>query len=171
WPCPDESHPGTTRRYIPGDPFVPEGKESYFYGKKDGKATVFLTPYQDRSDQLDEEFEFVLNTGRIVEQWHTGTMTDRIAIIRKGTPRGHFEMHRFDATRLGLSSNQKVKVTSRYGTLEGRVKVTESPRVGTVFACFYDDQFMINQLVTDKRDPFSKQPDFKTTAVRVEAIS
>ena len=56
WPCTDEKHPGTVRRYIEGDPFVPKGKATHYYGKKDGRAVVHLTPYEDRSDPVDEEW-------------------------------------------------------------------------------------------------------------------
>lgn len=170
WPCPDEQHPGTARRYIPGDPFVPAGKEHYFYGKPDGRAVVHLIPYESRAEDPDEEYPLILNTGRILEQWHTGTMTDRIALIRNGTPRGHFEMHRYDAHQLGIGDGNEVEVQSRYGKLTGICKVTTSPLVGTLFAAFYDAEFPINVLVTDKHDPISKQPDFKTTAVSVRKL-
>jgi nitrate reductase (cytochrome) len=170
WPCPDEKHPGTARRYIPGDPFVSAGKKHDFYGMPDGRALVHLTPYAPRSDETTEEYPLVLNTGRILEQWHTGTMTDRIAPIRNGTPRGHFEIHGYDARRLGIKDGDKVEVKSRYGRLEGACRVTTKPLVGTVFATFYDAEFLINVLVTDKHDPISKQPDYKTTAVSVRKL-
>lgn len=170
WPCPDEHHPGTVRRYIPGDPFVPAGKSTYYYGHPDGRAWVHLVPHEDRSDPVDDEYPLVLTTGRIVEQWHTGTMTDRIPEIRENTPRGHLEMHFADAALLHIKEGQRVRVTSRYGTLEGPVKVSDSPRPGTVFASFYDAQWLINRVVTDRVDPLSKQPDFKTTAVSVRGV-
>ncbi len=170
WPCPDEQHPGTARRYIPGDPFVPASKEHYFYGKPDGRAVVHLTPYESRAEGPDEEYPLILNTGRILEQWHTGTMTDRIAPIRNGTPRGHFEMHRYDAHQIGIEDGNEVEVKSRYGKLTGICRVTTNPLVGTLFAAFYDAEFPINVLVTDKHDPISKQPDFKTTAVSVRKL-
>jgi nitrate reductase NapA len=170
WPCPDDRHPGTARRYIPGDPFVPAGKKHYFYGKPDGRAVVHLTPYEPRAEQPDEQYPMILNTGRILEQWHTGTMTDRIEPIHNGTPRGHFEMHQYDAHRLGIRDGNRVEVQSRYGQLAGFCRVTTAPQVGTIFSCFYDAEFPINKLVTDKHDPFSKQPDFKTTAVSVRKL-
>jgi len=170
WPCPDEQHPGTARRYIPGDPFVPASKEHYFYGKPDGRAVVHLTPYESRAEGPDEEYPLILNTGRILEQWHTGTMTDRIAPIRNGTPRGHFEMHRYDAHQIGIEDGNEVEVKSRYGKLTGICRVTTNPLVGTLFAAFYDAEFPINVLVTDKHDPISKQPDFKTTAVAIRKL-
>ncbi len=171
WPCPSEDHPGTVRRYIPGDPFVSEGRSIDFYGTPDHKARVFLTPYEDRSDPVDAQFPLILTTGRIVEQWHTGTMTDRIPEIHAGTPRGHFEMSESDAVLLGLQDGDRVKVTSRYGEIEGPLKVSRSPRPGTLFASFYDAKWLVNKLVTDRVDPFSKQPDFKTTAVSVVKVA
>jgi nitrate reductase NapA len=167
WPCPDEGHPGTVRRYIPGDPFVPEGRTTYFYGKPDGRATVHLVPYEDRSDPVDAEFPLVLTTGRIVEQWHTGTMTDRIPEIHEHTPRGHVEMHEADARFLAIEDGARVVVSSRYGSIEAPVRVSASPKIGTLFASFYDGQWLVNRVVCDRFDPLSKQPDFKTTAVNV----
>jgi len=171
WPCPSETHPGTVRRYIAGDPFVPKGQEVRFYGHPDGRAYVHLVPYEDRSDPVDADFPLVLTTGRIVEQWHTGTMTDRIPEIRQGTPRGHVEMHFADADVLGIRDGEQVRVQSRYGAIEGPVRVTRGPRPGTLFASFYDAKWLINQVVCDRVDPLSKQPDFKTTAVSVRSVS
>lgn len=170
WPCPTDDHPGTPRRYVQGDPFVPEGKEHYFYGKPDGRATVFLTPFEARADLPDKEFPLVLNTGRILEQWHTGTMTNAIEKIRENTPKGHFEINRWDARKLGLRNGNQIEVTSRYGSLKGPCKISTNTLIGTIFATFYDSQFPINRLVTDKHDPESKQPDFKITAVRVRRV-
>mgnify|MGYP003951638009 CR=1 FL=1 len=170
WPCPTEDHPGTARRYIPGDPFVREGRDIDFYGTPDHKARIFLTPYEDRSDPVDADFPLILTTGRIVEQWHTGTMTDRIPEIREATPRGHFELCESDAVPLGLQDGDRALVTSRYGALEGPVKVSRSPRPGTLFAAFYDAHWLVNKVVTDRCDPTSKQPDYKTTAVHVEKV-
>jgi nitrate reductase NapA len=170
WPCPNEDHPGTVRRYVSGDPFVQSGRDIDFYGTPNHKARLFLTPYEDRSDPVDEDFPLILTTGRIVEQWHTGTMTDRIPEIREATPRGHFELCESDAVRLGLSDGDRALVTSRYGALEGPVKVSRSPRPGTLFASFYDARWLVNKVVTDRCDPTSKQPDYKTTAVHVVKV-
>jgi nitrate reductase NapA len=79
-------------------------------------------------------------------------------------------MHSYDARRLGIEDGDTVEVKSRYGRLEGACRVTTSPLVGTVFATFYDAEFPINVVVTDKHDPISKQPDFKTTAVSVRKL-
>jgi nitrate reductase NapA len=171
WPCPDAKHPGTVRRYVAGDPFVHEGRALDFYGNPDGRAKVHLVPYEDRTDPVDAEFPLVLTTGRIVEQWHTGTMTDRIPEIHKGTPRGHFELHFVDAQRHGVREGDQVEVKSRYGTLRGPARVSDSPRPGTLFASFYDAKWLVNRVVTDRVDPLSKQPDYKTTAVSVTRVA
>lgn len=171
WPCPTEDHPGTVRRYVFGDPYVPDGASFAFYGQKDGRAVVHLVPYEDKSDKVDADYPMVLTTGRIVEQWHTGTMTDRIPEIFENTLRGHFEMHHADASRLQLNEGDRIEVKSRYGELQGAVRVTDSPRVGTLFASFYDEKWLINRVVTDLFDPLSKQPDFKTTAVAVTKVT
>ena len=76
-----------------------------------------------------------------------------------------------DAFKYGLREGDRVKVTSRYGEIQGPIKVSRSPRPGTLFASFYDAKWLVNKLVTDRVDPFSKQPDFKTTAVRVVKVA
>ncbi|MEM9379853.1 MAG: nitrate reductase [Planctomycetota bacterium] len=167
WPCPDEDHPGTVRRYAEGDPFVEEGRATHFYGQGDGRAKVHLTPYEARADMPDAEYPLVLNTGRILEQWHTGTMTDRIPELRDGSPRGHFVLHPYDAAARGIADGDRILVESRYGRLSGPCRVRPEPSTGTLFAHFYDASFPINRVVTDNVDPISKEPDYKTTAVRV----
>ncbi|MDJ0867624.1 MAG: nitrate reductase [Myxococcota bacterium] len=170
WPCPSEDHPGTVRRFVPGDPFVAEGRAFDFYGFPDHRARLHLIPFEDRSDPVEAQYPLVLTTVRIVEQWHTGTMTDRIPAIHDNTPRGHFELHASDAESLGIEAGDRVRVVSRYGALDGPARVSLRPRPGTLSAPFYDAKFLVNQVVTDRFDPFSLQPDFKTTAVRVEKL-
>jgi nitrate reductase NapA len=171
WPCPDESHPGTPRRYVEGsDPFVPKGSGFHFYGQPDGRAVVLLQPYQPSPEKRTEEYPFLLTTGRVLEQWHTGTMTRRIDELRRSSGPARIEINEQDAARLDVVSGDSVELTSRYGSIHGEARVTDTPRQGVLFAAFYDVKLLINRVVADHVDPSSKEPEFKVTAVAVRKV-
>lgn len=170
WPCPDENHPGTKRRYILGDPFVKDNRAAHFYGKPDGRAEVFLRPYIPTSEQLSEQYPLFLTTGRLVEQWHTGTMTDKIPALAAGSGPGVFIMHPWDAQQAEIKEGDSAEVSSAYGTIKGKVKISENETIGVVFAAFYDAKFLINDIVADHVDAMSKQPEFKITAISIKKI-
>jgi nitrate reductase NapA len=168
WPCPDAAHPGTPRRYVDGDPFVAAGAGVEFYGQHDKRAVVYLRRYSPSPELPDEAFPLVLTTGRVLEQWHTGTMTMRIPELAEAAGAATFEMHEVDAGRAGITDGDGVRVVSRFGAVTGRARVTRSPRPGVVFASFYDVRLLVNRAVADHVDPTSKQPAFKVTAIQVE---
>jgi nitrate reductase NapA len=171
WPCPTEGHPGTARRYVGGDdPFVAKGKNLEFYGQPDRRAVFLLRPYVPSPEKTDEEYPLILTTGRVLEQWHTGTMTMRLPELARAAGPGHFEMNEEDALPRGIADGDRVEVRSRYGALVGRVQVTRGPRRGVVFAAFYDAKFLVNAVVADHVDPTSKEPEFKVTAVSVRRL-
>lgn len=129
WPCPTEDSPGTVRRYVEGDdPLVTPGAKVEFYGQPDRRAVVFLRPYQPAPEVPSTEFPFLLTTGRVLEQWHTGTMTDRIPELHRASGRGHFEINDQDAFTLGVRTGDSVRVRSRFGSLTGKAVVTPAQR-------------------------------------------
>jgi nitrate reductase NapA len=171
WPCPTESSPGTRRRYVGGDdPLVSPGARVEFYGQPDHRAVVFLRPYQPSPEMPTEEFPLLLTTGRVLEQWHTGTMTERIPDLAKASGRGHFELNEQDAFARGIRSGDRIRVRSRFNELAGTAVVTSSPRQGVLFAAFFDAAFLINRTVSDAVDPISREPEFKVTAVAIEKL-
>ncbi|GAA4832525.1 nitrate reductase [Algivirga pacifica] len=167
WPCPSTDHPGTVRRYTKGDPFVPEGKEHYFYGKPDGKAVVFLRTYTPSKEKVTDEYPLYLTTGRVISQWHTGTMTMKVDELMSSSGPAQLVMHPEDASRMRLKEGETVKVEARRGNMNAVVKISEHETPGVLFAAFYDPSFLINGVVSDDHDPFSKEPAYKVTAVRV----
>jgi nitrate reductase (cytochrome) len=170
WPCPTEDHPGTPRRYMKGDPYVADNREIHFYGKPDGRAVVFLRPYIPSNEQLSKEFPVHLTTGRVVEQWHTGTMTDKIPSLAQGSGPGVFYLNPQDARDMNVKEGEEIEVSSGYGSVRARVKISENETRGVVFASFYDPKFMINNIVADNFDPVSKEPEYKVTAVSVKKV-
>jgi nitrate reductase NapA len=168
WPVPTESSPGTRRRYVGGDdPLVTPGRKIEFYGQPDKRAVVFLRPYQASPEAPTKVFPYLLTTGRILEQWHTGTMTDRIPERAKAGGRGHFEINDADAFALGIKTGDTVRVRSRFNEMTGKAVVTPRPRQGVLFAAFFDVAFLVNLTVSDEVDPMSRQPEYKVTAVAV----
>ncbi|MCG8389698.1 MAG: nitrate reductase [Cytophagales bacterium] len=171
WPCPTEDHPGTPRRYTTGDPFVEPGRDIQFYGKPDNRAVVFLRPYIPSDEQKDGQFPIYLTTGRVIEQWHTGTMTDKIPELTEGSGPGRLIMNPYDGWRLGLKDGDPIEVSSKFGALKGRVVFSEDETIGVIFAAFYDTKFLVNKVVADHYDPVSKEPEYKVTAVKVRKLN
>ncbi len=144
-----------------------------FYGKPDGKAWILARPYEAPPEIPDDEYPFWLNTGRVVEHWHTGSMTRRVSVLHQAVPHSYVELHPEDARRMNIRTGNLVKITSRRGGIVMPASVDErgKPAQGHVFVPFFDEQFLINELTLDAFCPISKQPDYKKCAVRVEKYS
>jgi nitrate reductase (cytochrome) len=171
WPCPSEDHPGTKRRYVGGDdPFVSAGKSVEFYGQPDKRAIVFLRPYEASPAQRSEKYPFILITGRVLQQWHTGTITGRIPELAKTAGPARFELNDQDALNLGIRNGDRIELKSVHGSLIGSSFVQEGLLSGTLFASFYDARLLLNTLVSDHVDPASKEPEYKITAVSIKKI-
>ncbi len=141
-----------------------------FYGKPDGKAWILARPYEAPPEIPDEDYPFWLNTGRVIEHWHTGSMTRRISVLHKAVPNSYVELHPEDAEKMGIRTGTPVKITSRRGEIVMPASVDErgKPAKGQVFVPFFDEQFLINELTLDAFCPISKQPDYKKCAVKIE---
>jgi nitrate reductase NapA len=176
WPCPTEDHPGTQRRYTAkhGDPLVkkfdPQAADVSFYGAKaDGnKATVWLRPHKGPAEPPDAEYPYALTTGRQIEHWHTGTMTLNVPELKRSAPSAYVEINPRDAAKLGVKSRDKVRITSRRGTIVLEAKIMDVPRDGLVFVPMHYPDKMINSLTNDAFDALSKQPEYKICAVKLE---
>ncbi len=146
-------------------------KDSFdFYGKPEGKAWIWERPYEAPPEVPDNEFPFWLNTGRVLEHWHTGSMTRRISVLHQSVPKSYAELHPDDAKRLNVRNGEKVKLISRRGEIIMDASINErgKPTRGQVFVPFFDESLLINELTLDAYCPISKQPDYKKCAVRVE---
>ncbi|CAA0149056.1 periplasmic nitrate reductase subunit alpha [Tenacibaculum maritimum] len=154
------------------DPACENGKDFHFYGKKDGKAIIWQRPYESAPEMPNKEYPFWLNTGRVIEHWHTGSMTRRIPILHKAVPNAYVELHPKDAKQLGLHNGEKARVTSRRGTCILPVSINERglPTEGQVFVPFFDENMMINDVTLDAFCPISKEPDYKKCAVKIEKV-
>src|SRR5262249_18197156 len=141
-----------------------------FYGNPDKKAVVYLRPYVPSPEQPSKEYPLLLTTGRVLEQWHTGTMTARITELSKTSGSAKIELNEQDAYELKIAEGDTVEVASKFGAVRGLAGVTNGPRRGVVFASFWDARLLVNQVVADNVDATSKEPEFKVTAVRVRKV-
>jgi nitrate reductase NapA len=173
WPVVDGQE--TRYRYAAGhDPYVKKRTGVHFYKAKGygEKAALWLRPYHPPAETPDPEYPFWLTTGRVLEQWHTGSMTRRVKQLHQATPNAYVEINRADATKLGVKNGDTVRVTSRRGAIELEVKVDGRgrPPRGSVFVPFFDESKLINRVTLDAMDCISKEPDYKKSAVRIEKI-
>lgn len=179
WPVvqqPDSSWRETKFRFSGfDDPYVAKGKTYDFYHStsEDGRAQIWFHPYAAPPEAPDKDFPFWLCTGRVLEHWHSGSLTMRIPQLRRAMPQAYAEMHPMDARTLGVGNGERVRIRSRRGELELPVWIggRGAPPPGTVFVPFFDESLLINRVTLDAHDPFSKQPDYKKCAVALERLS
>ena len=171
WPVVDGKE--TLWRYREGsDPYVKKGKDFEFYGKPDGRAIIFALPYEPPAESPDKEFPFWLSTGRVLEHWHSGSMTQRVPELYRAFPDAVCFMHPEDARNMKLRRGDTVKVTSRRGSIVTRIETRgrNKPPKGLVFVPWFDSRQLINKVTLDATDPISKQTDFKKCAVKIEKV-
>ncbi|MBY6187418.1 nitrate reductase catalytic subunit NapA [Marinobacter hydrocarbonoclasticus] len=167
WPVVDGKE--TPWRFKVGDDPYAKGDGFNFYGKPDGKAVVIANPYEPPVEQPDNEYDLWFSTGRVLEHWHTGTMTNRVSELHNAYPNAKIYMHPEDAEARGLKRGDAVVVTSRRGSLQTRVETQgrNKPPRGLTFMPFFDASQMVNKLLLDATDPISKETDFKKCAVKI----
>jgi nitrate reductase NapA len=195
WPSTAVGDGGSPRRYELGTDrhlqrLAQEGRVQVpadgilFYGKPDGRARIFKRPQMPPAEVPDKEYPLYLTTGRVIQHWHTGTMTMRVPWLEKAAPQAFVEMNQIDAEALGIKDNQPVRLRTRRGELTLRARIVRLnrltrkglservsiPRPGVVFVPFFDARLLANELTIDAVDDMSKQPEYKICACRVERV-
>lgn len=134
-----------------------------------GRAKIFFRPYAAPVEAPDEKYDMWFTTGRVLEHWHTGSMTRRVPELHRAVPRAFLYMHPADAKKRGLNRGDWALVESRYGSFKAKVETEgrDLPPRGTAFTPFFDETVMVNKVVVDAADPISLEPDYKKTAVRI----
>lgn len=163
----------TKWRYREGsDPYVGKGKEFEFYGKPDGKALIISAPYEAPPESPDSDYDMWLCTGRVLEHWHSGSMTQRVPELYKAFPDAVVFMHPDDAKKRNLRRGDEVMVESRRGEMKSRIETRgrNRPPVGLVFVPWFDARQLINKITLDATDPLSKQTDYKKCAIKVRKV-
>ncbi len=156
WPCPAGDHSGTK--------FLHEGKFSRGRGKF--HAVRFLPP----QEMPDDEYPFIFTTGRMLQHWHTGTMSRRCDVLDDLVPHGTLEINPQDALKIGVRDGDKVAVRSRRGRIEVPARLTDRIGPCTVFLAFHFREHPANALTIAALDPIAKIPEFKACAVSVEKL-
>ncbi|MFG0333476.1 MAG: formate dehydrogenase subunit alpha, partial [Maioricimonas sp. JB049] len=157
WPCPDPEHEDGVQILF-GDRFPTAS----------GRGKLVPCPYLPANELPDAEYPLILNTGRVLEHWHTGSMTRRSRALDAIQPNAFVAIHPLELQQLGIPDGARVQVSSRRGTIELETRADRSVQVGTVFIPFHFREAAANVLTTDALDPFGKIPGFKFCAVRVE---
>jgi len=134
-----------------------------------GKAKIFFRPYAAPPETPDQEFNLWLSTGRVLEHWHSGSMTRRVPELHKAMPTAQIFMHPGDASARNLARNDLAWIESRRGRIQARVETEgrNRPPRGLVFVPWFDEGVFINRVTIDATCPISKQTDFKKCAVKV----
>jgi len=154
WPCPSPDHPGTPYLF----------RESFPRGK--GRFTA--VSYRASAELPDDQYPFILSTGRQLFQYHTGTMTRKTEAIEAVASTAYAEINPADAKALSIDEGHKIRVTSRRGSIELVARVTERIQKGMVFIPFHFKEAAANVLTNTATDPVCKIPELKVCAVRVE---
>ena len=183
WPAPTEEYAltgGTVIKFVRGidpmaDTHAKDDKPLQFYGPAhpDKKLWVWSRPYKGADEEPDAEYPMYLSTGRIIDHWHTTSMTGRVPELLRANPYSYVEINPADAARMGIQPGDMVEIESRRGRVEMPAKVVEGPMAGMVFAYWHDmhEDRMINKVVKDAFDPGSKEPEFKICACRIKRLS
>lgn len=154
WPCPNWEHPGT--------PYLHKG--SFVRGKGLFQSVEFIL-----SDELpDEEYPFLLSTGRVLYHYNSGTMTRKVDGLHTVFPESIIEINPLDAEKKGIADGSIVKIRSRRGEIATRARLTRRSPEGIVFIPFHFGEAAANILTSDTLDPVARIPAFKVCAVRVE---
>ena len=156
WPCPTKDHPGT--KFLHKDKFVR------------GKGLFHAIEWIPPAEPTDAEYPFLLITGRVLYQYHTGTMTRRSVGLNERYSECLIEISAEDAGKLSIKDGEKVRVKSRRGAIEAKVTIGDVPDVGTVFIPFHFNEAAANLLTIAALDPVAKIPEYKVCAVKVEKI-
>jgi formate dehydrogenase major subunit len=157
--------------YPNADPEHTDGTVVLFderFGTDDGRAHLVPAEWLPAKELPDEEFPFILNTGRLLEHWHTGSMTRRSYALDAIAPEAHVYLNPDDAARMGIEEGDYVRISSRRGSIELAARLSHRDTPGTCFIPFHFREAAANVLTIDEIDPTGKIPEYKFCAVQVE---
>jgi formate dehydrogenase major subunit len=153
WPCPTPEHPGTPILH----------REQFTRGRGLFHAIDYIEP----AEKINDEYPLYLTTGRLLYQYHTGTMSMRTGGLNEIAPEAFVEISPQDARKLEVEEGSRVKIDSRRGTIQARIKISRKAVTGTVFIPFHYAQAAANRLTNAALDPISGIPEYKVCAVKV----
>jgi len=158
WPCPEKDHPGTPTLFLDR------------FNTPSGKARLHPVEHIEQRERASAAYPFILNSGRILYQYHTATMSRKCDALNAFANQSYVLMHPEAAHRLKLSEGETVKVISRRGELETTLRITDEVAPEELFMPWHFAEARVNRLTRDELDPDSKIAPLKYSAVRVERI-
>ncbi|MBQ9537616.1 MAG: nitrate reductase [Desulfovibrionaceae bacterium] len=170
WPCPSEDHPGTPMRFVRGvDPLVPANHPTrvFFYGKPDGRACIFMRPAKGAAEEPDQDYPLYLTSMRVIDHWHTATMTGKVPELLKANPAAFVEINSADAAKYNIKHGEMVIVETRRDAIALPARVSDICRPGLIAVPFFDAKKLVNKLFLDATDPGSREPEYKICAARL----
>jgi formate dehydrogenase alpha subunit len=156
WPCPTVDHPGTPIMH----------KEKFTRGL--GRFTPLI--FREPMENPDAEYPFVLNTGRVLQHWHGGTLSRRSVGLNWIVPEGEIQINSDDGEELNIATGDMIRVSSRRGEATGKARLTDKLPRGMVFMNFHFAEIPANALTNDAVDPVAKIPEYKVAAVKIETV-
>jgi nitrate reductase NapA len=183
WPAPTAAiarKGGTYKKFVRGiDPLAEKHAANslpyQFYGPAhpDHKLWIWLRPYKGAAEEPDAKYPFYLSTGRVIDHWHTSSMTGRITELLRANPYAYVEINPKDARKMGIKPGDMVAVKTRRGVVHLPAKVYRGPMEGMVFVYWHDmaEDRMVNRVTKDAFDPGSKEPEYKICACNIERMS
>lgn len=157
WPCWNRNHDGTSFLH------------KYYFTR--GRGHFVPATHETPAELPDAEYPFILNTGRVYHQYHTGTMTRQSSSLNREASEALLEVNPQDAARLGLRTGDWVELSSKRGSTTVKAEITEQVAKGSVYTSFHFPTVAINLLTSDARDPKAQCPEYKVCAVRLEKIN
>lgn len=157
WPCKTPDDPGTVYLHADGN-----------FSR--GKGHFFAVPFKEPAELPDDGYPLILSTGRVLWHFHTGTMSRRSPTLNARVPEGYVEISTDDASALGISDGEKVKVKSRRGEIITKAKITHRVKKGLIFIPFHFKEAAANVLTNPALDPIAKIPEFKVCAAKIEKL-
>jgi len=156
WPCTDKEHPGTK--------VLHQGRFTR------GAGRFHAVNFMPQKELPDRDFPFILSTGRMLQHWHTGTMSRKSKVLDQIIPEGYLEISPEDAKKMGIGKDDTVAVSSRRGEITTGVKITGKMAPGVVFLTFHFKESPANVLTIAALDPLAKIPEFKACAVKINKL-
>jgi len=152
WPCTDRNHPGTA--ILHQDKFIR------------GMGKFHAVEYKPPAESVSAEYPLILTTGRVLEHYHTGSMTRRSDVLNKLSPSGTVDIHPDDALKLGIVDGDIVAIASERGRIEAPVRITDETAPGLAFMAFHWSELPVNTVTNTASDPSAKIPEFKVSAIK-----
>ncbi len=158
WPCPEETHPGTETMFAEK------------FGTKDGLAHFQAAPYKEPLELPDDDYPYILTTGRVGFHFHTGSMTRRTERLQNEVSEAYAEISPEDSRQKGISDREEIILKSRRGEVKTRARITPDIKEGQVFLPWHFPECLANMLTGPTAGPPSRMPEFKFCAINIEKV-